>query len=403
MLTTPRHDREFDLVLFGATGYTGRLTASHLARTYGTSGGLRWAIAGRDYLRLCQVGDDVAGGAVPVLEADAGDPHSLARIASRARCIISTVGPYQRYGSGLVAACARHGTDYVDLCGETHWMRWMIDAHQEEAERTGARIVFSCGFDSAPFELGVYLVQQIARVRLGRPTRRVKGRIRKLQGGVSGGTTASGRATMEALARDTSLIPVLTNPFALTPGFEGPPQPRSARAELDPDVGGTVTPFAMSAINIKNVHRSNYLMGHPYGRDFVYDEMAMTGDGAAATFANLGQAGGPAPGDGPSPAELAAGYFDLLFIGIADDGARVRASVSSPLDPGYGCTSRMLGESAIALIEATSVPGGVWTPGAALAQPLLRRFSGLAEMRFHDETEGPVLDKDRLPPSRRLE
>ena len=387
---------EFDIIVYGASGFTGRLIAEYLAGQYGVGKTVKWAMAGRDAAKLTAVRDEIGAPAdTPLVVADAADPASLRAMVSRAKAIVTTVGPYQLYGSDLVAACAAAGTDYLDLCGEPAWMRQMIDAHDAEAKTTGARIVFSCGFDSIPFELGVFFLEQEARAKLGGPVARVKARMRKMQGGFSGGTAASLKATMAAAAKDPKIVALLMNPFALTPGFQGPPQPPGMTPELDADVGVWTAPFVMAAINTRNVHRSNALQGHPYGTDFVYDEMIMTGPGEqgeaiakaiAAAGSGLGGEGGPKPGEGPSKAERDSGFFDILFVGVAPDGRQVRAAVTGDKDPGYGCTSKMIAEAAICLIgEAAATPGGVWTPGAAMGQKLIDRLVANAGMTFEAE------------------
>jgi len=378
---------EFDLIVYGASGYTGRLVAEHLAKRYGVGGEVKWAMAGRSADKLAEVRDEIgAPKDTPLVVADASDPASVREMVRRTKAVVTTVGPYQLYGSDLVAACAEAGTDYLDLCGEPNWMRRMIDAHDAQAKQSGARILFSCGFDSIPFELGVYFTQQAAKARLGAAVPRVKGRVRAIQGGLSGGTAASGKATMEALQKDPSQMAVMMSPFGLTPGFEGPPQPPGMTPEEDPDVG-PVAPFMMAVINTKNVHRSNLLMGHPYGRDFVYDEMAMGGPGGPVTFTDLGAmpGGGPKPGEGPTREEREAGFYDILFVGVGADGRQVRAAVKGDKDPGYGSTSKMLAETAIALVNAPDVPGGVWTPGAALQDRLVDRLSKHAGLTFEVE------------------
>src|ERR1700747_1165809 len=266
--------RDFDLIVYGATGYTGRLIAEYLATSYRGDDAPSWAIAGRSTDKLQRVRAAIAPpDDFPLVKADAAEPASLRSMCERAAVIITTVGPYQLHGPELVAACAATGTAYVDLCGEPAWMRRMIDAHHEEAKRTGARIVFSCGFDSIPFDLGVLTLQEKAREKFGRPARRVKARLRKVKGSMSGGAAASARATLEAAARDPALIRLLTDPFALTPGFTGPPQPSGLIPEYDRSMNMLLVPFPMAPINTKNVHRTNFLLGHPNGADFVYDEM----------------------------------------------------------------------------------------------------------------------------------
>lgn len=301
--------------------------------------------------------------------------------------IVTTVGPYQLYGSELVAACAASGTDCLNLSGEPHWMRAMIDAHEQTARQTGARIIHSCGFDSIPFELGVYFTQALARRRFGHPVVRVKGRVRTIRGGLSGGTAASGRATREAAQKDPAIIKLLLDPFALTPGFKGPDQPRGDKPEQDNDLGAQVAPFMMAIINTKNVHRSNMLQRHAYGADFVYDEMAIVAPGgSAADFDLPDAASGPKPGEGPTKDERENGFYDLLFVGIDKSGAQVRAAVHGQKDPGYGSTSMILAETAICLLQqGDDVPGGVWLPGAALGQALIDRLQVHAGLSFTEE------------------
>jgi short subunit dehydrogenase-like uncharacterized protein len=330
----------------------------------------------------------------PLIVADASDPGSLKAMIDQTRSVISTVGPYLLYGSELLAACVATGTDYFDLCGEPIWMRQMIDAHEATAKSTGARIVFSCGYDSLPFELGVFCAQEQAKKMFGAPAGRVKGRVRDMKGTFSGGTAASMRALFEAAANDHSLVALLRNPFALTPGFEGPKQPPGNRPMLDPDLDSWAAPFVMANINTRNVHRSNLLLGFPYGRDFVYDEMMLTGPGekgealarritAANTADKMGGSGGPKPGEGPSKEERENGLYDLLFVALAPDGRQVRASVKGDLDPGYGSTSKMIAECAICLLRDTpEVAGGIWTPGAAMGERLIKRLVDHAGLTF---------------------
>ena len=381
--------RDFDLIVYGATGFTGRLVAEYLVQAYPGRG--RGAMAGRSADKLAQVRDAIGAPAdLPLIVADADDPASLAAMVSRAEAIVTTVGPYQLYGSELVVACARAGTAYLDLCGEPAWMRHMIDAHEAEAKRTGARIVFSCGFDSIPFDLGVLTAQEAARAKFGAPAPRVKGRVRVMKGGFSGGTAASMKATLAAAARDPSQIRLLTDPFALTPGFDGPHQPSGLIPEYDATLSAWVAPFIMAPINTKNVHRTNFLLGHPYGTDFTYDEMMVAGLGdlgrvAAETLAKLNPLKGdkgPKPGEGPSKEEREAGCYDILFAAIMSDGSRLDAVVTGDRDPGYGSTSKMIAESALCLLEGERKDGGVWTPAALMGTALRDRLQAKAGLTF---------------------
>src|SRR4249919_1617918 len=253
-----KSSNEFDIVVYGSTGFTGQLVAEYLAASYEGDANLKWAMAGRNLEKLASVRAAIGAPAdTPLIKADASDPPSLKAMIDQTKSVISTVGPYQLYGSELVGACAATGTDYLDLCGEPLWMRPMIDAHEATAKASGARIVFSCGFDSVPFELGAFFVQEEARRVFGAPVSRVKGRIRNMNLAVSGGTAASTRASFAAAAKDLSLVAMLRDPFVLTPGFEGPKQPPGNRPLLDEDLKSWTAPFAMATINTRNVHRSN--------------------------------------------------------------------------------------------------------------------------------------------------
>ena len=388
---------KFDLVVYGATGFTGQLVAEYLAAHYKDDTRLRWAMAGRSLDKLKSVRDAVGAPAdTALIMADAGDEASLKAMVDQTSAVLSTVGPYQLYGSELVAACAASGTDYLDLCGEPVWMRQMIDAHEAAAKSSGARIVFSCGFDSLPFELGAFYVQEEARRVFGAPVSRIKGRVRDMRGTLSGGTAASAKATFDAVAKDLSLVAILNNPFALTPGFEGPKQPRGNKSVYEDDLQSWAAPFMMALINTRNVHRSNMLMGFPYGKEFVYDEMVLTGPGekgeanakrvVAANSEKTGPSA-PKPGEGPSKEERENGRYDLLYVAISTDGREVRASVKGDRDPGYGSTSKMIAECAVCLLQDTpDVAPGFWTPGAAMQHKIIRRLVDRAGLTFQIET-----------------
>src|SRR5580765_8349195 len=235
---------KFDIVVYGATGFTGQLIAEYLTTRHNGDATLKWAMAGRTKEKLAAVRDAIGAPAdTPLIVADAGDPASLKAMVGQTKSVISTVGPYQFYGNELLAACVESGTDYFDLCGEPLWMRQMIDKHEATAKASGARIVFSCGFDSVPFELGAFFVQEEARRVFGAPVSRVKGRVRDMRGTLSGGTAASARATFEAVAKDLSLVAMLKDPFALTPGFKGPKQPPGSKPTYEEDLQSWIAPF----------------------------------------------------------------------------------------------------------------------------------------------------------------
>ena len=353
-------------------------------------------MAGRSKDKLAAVRDAIGAPAdTALIVADAGDPASLKAMVAQTKSVITTVGPYLLYGDELLAACVAAGVDYFDLCGEPIWMRQKIDQHEAAAKASGARIVFSCGYDSLPFELGVFCAQKEAKKAFGAPAARVKGRVRKMSGTLSGGTAASMRAIVEATMRDLSLVTMLRDPFVLTPGFDGPKQPLGNRPVLDEDLKSWTAPFVMANINTRNVHRSNMLLGFPYGKDFVYDEMVMTGPGeqgeamARKVMAANNKFSGvevPKPGEGPSKEERENGMYDLLFVAIAPDGRQVRAAVKGDRDPGYGSTSKMIAECAICLLrDAPEVPAGIWTPGAAMGDKLIKRLVDHAGLTFEVE------------------
>ena len=387
--------RAYDIVVFGATGYTGRLVAEYLAHHYaGRADAPRWAMAGRSMAKLAEVRDLISAPAeTPLLVADSADPASLAAMAASTRVVLTTVGPYQLYGEPVLAACIAAGTDYADLCGEPVWMRQMIDKYDAAARASGARVSFSSGFDSIPFDLGVVMLQQEAVARFGSPAPRVKGRVRAMKGTFSGGTAASLKASLAALAKDPSLMPYMVSPFGLTPGFEGPPQPRGDKPEFDAALDSWAAPFIMAAINVKNVHRTNLLLGHAWGTDFTYDEMMLTGPGESgeaiakhvAATPMMGTEHDPTPGEGPSKEDRETGFYDVLLAGEWPDGRQLHYGVKGRYDPGYGSTSRMLSETGLALL-ASDAPGGIGTPGAILGAALVERLRAHAEIRFEPET-----------------
>ncbi len=387
--TAGKADRPFDIVVYGATGYTGRLVAEYLAHHY-QGKGPKWAMAGRSAAKLAEVRDLIGAPAdTPLIIANSDDPASMQALAEQTRVVITTVGPYQLYGEPLLAACVAAGTDYADLCGEPVWMRQMADKYHAAAQASGARIAFSSGFDSIPFDLGVLMLQQAARARFGAPAPRVKGRVRAMQGKFSGGTAASLTATLDTLKQHPALLQYMMSPFGLTPGFTGPDQPLGDAPLHDDALGSWCAPFIMATINTKNVHRTNFLLGHPYGADFVYDEMVLTGPGEQgeaiarhmASTPMIGNANDPKPGEGPTKEERDTGFYDVLFIGEYPDGRSLRYGVKGRYDPGYGSTSRMIAETGIALLSCQA-EGAIATPGALLGEALVKRLGEHAEITF---------------------
>jgi short subunit dehydrogenase-like uncharacterized protein len=400
--------KTYDVIIFGATGFTGRLVAEYLNSAYGVGGEVAWAMAGRNLAKLREVRGLIgAPETLPLLVADATDVAALAKLVPQGKVIIATAGPYQLHGRALITACAQAGTDYVDLCGEPAWMAQMIPLLDAPARASGARIVFSCGFDSIPFDLGVVFLQDEAQRRFGAPLTRVGARVKTIRGGMSGGTVASGLATLEQIARDPALARTMADPFALTPGFRGPPQPDGSSALFDELTQCWTGPFMMAAINTKNVHRTNSLRGHPWGREFVYDERVITGTGpAGAAAAQLLALGSrvqptllgfaplrdlavrfllPKPGQGPTRQQREAGSYVIDFVGLTADGRKLKARVRGDRDPGYGSTSKMISETALCLVkdvDRSMTGGGVWTPGAAMGLTLARRLQARAGLKF---------------------
>ena len=386
-------DKNFDIVVYGATGFTGKLVVEYMLNQYGNDESITWAIAGRSHEKLIAVRDALGiSHDVALLKVDSNDESSVAEMVKQTKCVLTTVGPYQLYGPSIVKQCASNGTDYVDLCGEPGWMHEMINEHAEQARETGARIVFSCGFDSIPFDLGVYFLQKEVIAQYGKPASNVRGRVRAMNGEFSGGTAASLSATMASLKEKPELFAVLANPFSLSNGFTGPEQTPDSKAVYDEKLETWVAPFFMAPINTKNVHRSNVLMDHMYGEDFCYNEMWIQGPGeegkAAAEFVGSMNplADAPAPGEGPSKESRDNGNYDVLFCADLADGSTIHAAVSGDMDPGYGSTSKMIAESAICLVkECPDLVGGIYTPAPAMGEKLITRLQANAGLDFRLE------------------
>ena len=386
-------DKSFDVVIYGATGFTGKLVVEYMQEKYGNDEGISWAIAGRSEEKLNSVREELkVGSNVRQLLVDSNDTDSIASMVQQTKCVLTTVGPYQLYGANILQQCVVHGVDYVDLCGEPGWMHEMINEHAEQAKETGARIVFSCGFDSIPFDLGVYFLQKEVIAQHGHPASNVRGRVREMNGEFSGGTAASLGATMASLKEKPELFEVLVNPFALSNGFTGPEQAEDSKPIYDEKLETWVAPFFMAPINTKNVHRSNALMDHLYGEDFCYNEMWIQGPGeegkAAAEFVGSMNplADAPAPGEGPSKESRENGNYDVLFCADLTNGSSLHASVSGDMDPGYGSTSKMIAESALCLVnDCAELGGGIYTPAPAMGEKLITRLQANAGLTFKIE------------------
>ncbi|MEM7321640.1 MAG: saccharopine dehydrogenase NADP-binding domain-containing protein [Actinomycetota bacterium] len=384
-------NRDLDIVIYGATGFTGGLVAEYLQKR-ASEEGLAWAMAGRNQEKLEQRRSEVgADPSTPIIVADSADADALAALAARTRVVLATAGPFARYGTGLVAACAEHGTDYVDITGEANFVRSMMDAHAATAAANGARIVHCCGVDSMPSDLGVHLLQTELINRTGSPADRIKSRVIDFTGAASGGTIAS---IMDGVARaqeDPEAAALLRSPFALTPDFAGPEQPDPTTPALDDDLGVWVTNFIMASINTQIVHRTNLLLDHRHSADLRYDEMLVTGpgDNGEQLARDLQATGGipldgalPAPGEGPSREQREAGSFHFTFHAPGVEQAPV-VGVTGDLDPGYGSTSKMVTEAAITLLrDVPDLAGGSWTPASAMAEPLRDRLTAQGVLGF---------------------
>lgn len=386
--------RAYDLVVFGATGFTGRFVVEYLAAEYAAAAQRpRIAIAGRDRAKLRRLLDETADAAwMDTLVAAVDDLPGLAAMAAQAKVVITTVGPFANYGEPVLRACLAHDTDYADLAGEPIWIRAMIDRYGPSIRPNGARVAFASGYDCIPVELGVRRLQDLCRERFGGAAPRVEARVRFMSTDPSGGSVATGRAMAEALRRDPGLASLMADPFALTPGFAGPPQPIVSGAEWDPALGAWLAPSIMHFINSKIVHRSNQLRGFPYGRDFVYHEATLIGTDdearhAATTFSNdttRGLARLPEPGDGPPREACLASHWDYLLAGVMPDGSRLHLGVTGQHDAGYASTARMLAETGLAL-AASEGEGGLSLPGVLLGDALVSRLERHAGIAFRTE------------------
>jgi len=397
----------YDVVVFGATSFVGKLLCRYLASHF-NSAELTWAAAGRSLEKLEQMRRSLDANAaeVPLIIADAKDGPSLAAMCAQARVVVSTVGPYALYGEPLVKACAERGTDYCDLTGEVQWIRRMLDRYEQTAKRTGARIVHCCGFDSVPSDLGVHFVQSQAKQRYGRYCAHVKMRVKAMRGGASGGTIASLINLAKEAAADPALRKELQNPYVLCPKDHRPKtrQQSLSGPHYDRDFQSWLAPFIMAAINTRVVHRSNALMNYAYGEQFRYDEAMLAGTGTRGRFtayAIAGALGGflgltaiaptrwflqrfvlPEPGEGPSPESQKKGFYDLRFIGLLDDGRLIRAKIIGDADPGYGSTSKMLGQVAACLARRDKGEGGFWTPATLFGNALIEALQKHAGLSF---------------------
>lgn len=403
-----RSDREFDLILWGATGFTGQLVAEYLW-THHRLDSLRWAIGARNESKLSAMRERLGAPDLPIVTGDADDDASMASLAARAGVVCSTVGPYARHGSPLVAACVTAGTQYCDLSAELPWIRRMIDAHHLQAEASGARIVHACGFDSIPSDLGVFFLQREMRARYGAPSSHVKCGVAAFRGGVSGGTAASMLNLMKDAAEDSAVRRILADPYGINPEGQrgGPDGPNRRSPAYDADFDRWTAPFVMAAVNTRVVRRSAALLPDLYGPGFRYEESTLTGKGfagaARATAVAAGMAatiGGmafgpvrrmlasrlPRPGEGPTPEQQENGFWSMRLHAAPPDvpgAVPLRARLDGDRDPGYGSTAKMIAESAVCLaLDPLDSKGGFHTPASAMGDSLIDRLQERAGVTF---------------------
>ncbi|MEZ4955982.1 MAG: saccharopine dehydrogenase NADP-binding domain-containing protein [Saprospiraceae bacterium] len=401
-------NKKYELIIWGASGFTGQLVAEYLLQQYGIGKGLNWAIAGRNKNKLENIRAELGDENIPILTADSLAPQSINALVQQTNVICSTVGPYAKYGSSLVEACVNNGVDYCDLTGEVQWIRRMIDQHHEHAKKKGVKIVHCCGFDSVPSDMGVYFLQKSAKEKYGNYCRHIKLRVKGAKGGPSGGTIASLNNVLEEAQKYPAVFDILENPYSLNPTGEqsGNDLPDISQAVFDKDFKAWIGPFIMAAINTKVVRRSHALAGYPYGKDFRYDEATFCGSGFSgklkaqllssvtgimsggdpnSMLKKLANRFLPKPGEGPSKIQRETGYFNLALLGKLNNGITIKGKVKGDRDPGYGSTSKMLGESAVCLAKDQLISPkihGVITPSTAMGDALLTRLENNAGLTF---------------------
>lgn len=404
-MTSEQRTRTLDVVVYGATGFVGRLVAEYLARS--APGGTRIGLAGRSIDRLERVRAELGPAAAdwPLLRADAKDEQSLRDLAAATHVVATTVGPYAKYGLPLVAACAEAGTDYVDLTGETPFARESIDLFHDKAVASGARIVHSCGFDSIPSDLGVHVLHRRVQADGAGDLTDTTLVVTSMRGGVSGGTIDSLRTQLDATKRDAELRRITVSPYSLSPDRAAEPdlgrQPDMALvrgSDIRPGMAGWKAPFFMGPYNTRVVRRSNALSGYAYGKHFRYREVMNVGSSfaspvlAGAVAAGMGALVGgllfpptrwvldrvlPKPGEGPSEKARRSGHFTIDLYGDTTSGARYTSRIAAQGDPGYAATAVMFGESALALaLQRDELPdrAGVLTPATAMGDVLADRL-----------------------------
>lgn len=407
-----KQQREYDLVLWGATSFIGKIIARYLLHRLASEKGMRWAMAARSSAKLEELKQELGeqGRDIPLFVGDAFDSTFLREMAAKTKVVLTTVGPYLRYGETLVEACALEGTDYCDLTGEIPFICSVMDKYQTEAEKSGARIVNCTGFDSLPSDLGVLCLQDFAQKNYGQPLKEVEMQVRSAKGGVSGGTVASLSETMAQISKNPQLAKVLQDPYAICPmgQRDGVEQPNSFGARRSRFTDDWLHQFIMAGVNTKIVHSSNARLGYPYGKNFIYSEWQVAKNPIFAylsefaigatmlvmffpwTRALLTKYVLPKSGQGPSPEAQKNGHFKLVFHGQNHQGQRMKAEVTGDADPGYGSSSKQISEVAIALANTfASRPneGGFGTPASVLGLSLLPALEQYAGLTFRAQSE----------------
>ena len=421
-MTINTDKRAYTIVLYGATSFVGQITAHYLAQflteqkpNEDASQSITWAIAGRDEDKLKKLQDEIVSkqgnkaDKVAIIIANSNDEASLDAMTKQTQVLISTVGPYLKYGEPLIKSCAQNGTDYVDLTGEAIFIKDMLDKYQDTAKQSGARIVNSCGFDSIPSDLGVYFTQQQAQDKFNQTCETIHMRVKAAKGGVSGGTIASMGTIFEEVGEDKARRKQVANPYLLNDDTDAPTtrQKNISKPEYDDDHKRWLAPFVMAVINTRIVHRTNQLLSYEYGREFKYDEAMWMQDGVKGKLMSYGLSAGllgfasammfkpsrellskhvlPKSGSGPSKSEQENGFFDIRFFGTTAKQDTINTKVTGDRDPGYGSTSRMLAQSALCLAQDISqedVAGGFWTPATAMGDKLIQRLEEHAGLSF---------------------
>lgn len=413
-------NKEFDIVVFGATSFVGKILCNYLVNEY-VEANLTWAMAARSESKLVALKKSLGPQAesIPLIIADSSDEVSLQSMCERTELIISTVGPYALYGEALIKLCCQSGTDYCDLTGEPQWIRRMIKLYQSDARKSGARIVNCCGFDSIPSDIGVKFLQDQAQLQFGCYCDQVKLRVKVLKGGASGGTIASGLNLYKEAAKDPELRKEMRDPYSLCPpDHDFKVRQHNVVMEYDKDFDAWAGPFIMASINTRVVLRSNALVDGYYDENFRYDEAMLTGAGKkgekaakrlsfGTRVATIALALGPirwlatrfflpSPGEGPSPEQQLQGCYDLRLLGVTKQGEKIRVKVTGDRDPGYGSTAKMLAQAGISLrhdVDKGKVAGGFWTPATAFNEKLIARLISNAGMNFELLSISPVVSK----------